>query len=64
LNQSPVKRIPIIALTAGTVKGEEERCRLAGMDDYIAKPVIEETINRALKSCFLPFNQSGQGYRR
>ncbi|WP_370575270.1 histidine kinase N-terminal 7TM domain-containing protein [Methanomethylovorans sp.] len=31
---------PVIALTAGTVKGELERCRQAGMDDYITKPVI------------------------
>ncbi|KAF0197310.1 MAG: multi-sensor hybrid histidine kinase [Bacteroidetes bacterium] len=43
------KRCPIIALTAGTVKGEEARCIEAGMDDYISKPVVEETINRVLK---------------
>ncbi|MCB9015213.1 MAG: response regulator [Lentimicrobiaceae bacterium] len=42
------KRVPIIALTAGTVKGEEIRCMDAGMDDYITKPVVEETIRRIL----------------
>ncbi len=42
-------RIPIIALTARTVKGEEDRCQVAGMDDYISKPVVEETISRILK---------------
>ena len=41
--------VSIIALTAGTVKGEYERCREAGMDDYISKPVVEETISRILK---------------
>ncbi|MFH1120491.1 MAG: response regulator [Bacteroidota bacterium] len=43
------KRCPIIALTAGTVKGEETRCIEAGMDDYISKPVVEETIDKVLK---------------
>ena len=42
------KHVPIIALTAGTVKGEEIRCKDAGMDDYVPKPVIEETIKNVL----------------
>lgn len=41
--------VPIIALTAGTVKGEMERCKQAGMDDYITKPVIAGTIQSVLQ---------------
>lgn len=40
--------IPIIALTAGTVKGERERCLEAGMSDYITKPVVLNKIQEML----------------
>ena len=37
-------RIPIIALTAGTLASERNRCFEAGIDDIITKPFVEENI--------------------
>jgi hypothetical protein len=43
-------RVPIIALTARTVKGERERCLSYGMDDYMTKPIVLETISNLIKA--------------
>jgi CheY-like chemotaxis protein/nitrogen-specific signal transduction histidine kinase len=40
---------PIIAMTANAMKGDRERCLVAGMDGYISKPVKRETLFREIE---------------
>ncbi|MDG3582820.1 response regulator [Galbibacter pacificus] len=40
--------VPIIALTARSIKGEKERCLKYGMDEYVLKPVVYDTIKKVL----------------
>lgn len=41
-------RIPIIAMTAGTLVEDRERCMAVGMDDYISKPFDKEALETVL----------------
>ncbi|HET8848521.1 MAG TPA: response regulator, partial [Marinobacter sp.] len=45
-NRSP---IPVVALTASAMEEDEERCREAGMDSFVAKPVNLEMLRAVLE---------------
>ncbi len=47
-NKAGTEHIPIIAMTAHAMKGDEERCIEAGMDAYVTKPVRTEALFEAI----------------
>jgi len=48
------RAIPVIALTALAMKGDEERIRAAGCDGYIAKPMRYKELLAAIATHLVP----------
>jgi CheY-like chemotaxis protein len=43
-HHTPGVHLPIIAMTAHTMKGDAARCLAAGMDAYVSKPIQPDAL--------------------
>ena len=48
------QRVPIIALTANAVRGEANRAQVAGMDDYLTKPIELKALQQRIERWLAP----------
>jgi len=58
------RRVPIVALTASAMNGDEERCRAAGMDDFVTKPVTLDRLASVLGAVIGGHGQPAHGMPR
>jgi signal transduction histidine kinase/CheY-like chemotaxis protein len=47
-SEAAYRTIPIVAMTASVLPADRERCLAVGMNDYVAKPVQQEQLAKAL----------------
>ncbi|MEP2650438.1 MAG: ATP-binding protein [Paraglaciecola sp.] len=52
-----VKDIPIVALTANAMKGDQQHCLAIGMTDYVSKPIDIDKLMNTLRK-FIPLESS------
>jgi signal transduction histidine kinase/CheY-like chemotaxis protein/ligand-binding sensor domain-containing protein len=47
--KTTLRHVPILAMTARAMKGDQEKCLAAGMDGYLAKPVRPDDLRQAIE---------------
>jgi CheY-like chemotaxis protein len=61
IREKGFQNIPIIALTAESMKGDREKYLNHGMNDYIAKPIKREVVFKMVKKWCLDREKNGTG---
>jgi len=62
MRSSPsLDQLPIIAMTANAMVGDVERCKAAGMNDHLAKPIDVDQLFKTLVRWIKPREQSKKG---
>jgi CheY-like chemotaxis protein len=47
--ETTLRHVPILAMTAHAMKGDQERCLAVGMDGYVSKPIRPDDLRRAIE---------------
>lgn len=53
-DDAQLRHIPVIAVTAFAMKGDEEKMRIGGCEAYLAKPISINTFIATVKQCLAP----------
>jgi CheY-like chemotaxis protein len=47
--ETTLKHVPILAMTAHAMKGDQEKCLAAGMDGYVSKPIRPDDLRQVIE---------------
>jgi CheY-like chemotaxis protein len=60
LERGTARHIPIVAMTAHAMKGDQERCLAAGMDNYISKPIQPDHMMDVIAQATAPAGEAAE----